>query len=62
MPLHGTKKQKMAQAMREGLSGNMHAGSKSGPVVTDKKQMLAIALSESGLSKKKKKTKKSKKH
>lgn len=62
MPLSGTKKQKMAQAVKEGLSGNMHSGSKNGPVVTDKKQMLAIALNESGMSSKKKKKKKSKKY
>jgi hypothetical protein len=61
MPLKGTKKQKMEQAMHEAKEGNMHSGSKNGPVVTNKKQQIAIALHESGLSKKKPKKKKSKK-
>jgi Family of unknown function (DUF6496) len=60
MPLRGTKKQKMEQAMSEAKSGNMHSGSKNGPVVTNKKQQIAIALSEAGLSKKKKKRAKKK--
>jgi hypothetical protein len=58
MPLKGTAKQKMKQAMHEAKSGQMHSGSKNGPVVTDKKQQIAIALAESGLSSKKKKRKK----
>lgn len=58
MPLKGTKKQKMKQAMHEYKEGEMHSGSKKGPVVTNPKQAIAIALSESGLSKKKKSRKK----
>lgn len=32
--------------------GSLHSGSKKGPKVTDRKQAIAIALSEAGLSKK----------
>jgi hypothetical protein len=35
----------------------MHSGKKSGPVVTNPKQAVAIALSQSGQSRKKKKKK-----
>jgi hypothetical protein len=31
--------------------GSLHSGSKKGPMVTDRKQAIAIALSEAGLSK-----------
>jgi Family of unknown function (DUF6496) len=31
--------------------GSLHSGSKEGPKVTDRKQAIAIALSEAGLSK-----------
>jgi hypothetical protein len=30
--------------------GSLHSGSKTGPKVTDRKQAIAIALSEAGLS------------
>jgi hypothetical protein len=30
--------------------GSLHSGSKKGPKVTDRKQAIAIALSEAGLS------------
>jgi hypothetical protein len=44
---------KVAKVMKEYSKGELHSGSKKGPVVTSKKQAVAIALSEAGQSKKK---------
>jgi hypothetical protein len=56
-----SKKKKRA-VMRESMerfeAGDMHSGSKKGPVVTNPKQAIAISLSMSGQSKKKAKKKK----
>jgi hypothetical protein len=47
-------KGKVEKVMREYSEGKLHSG-KKGPVVKSKKQAVAIAMSEAGMSKKKKK-------
>lgn len=42
----GKGKNKVAKVMEEYKSGALHSGSKKGPVVKNKKQAIAIALSE----------------
>lgn len=51
-----TKKQtaKIGKVMHEYKTGTLHSG-KGGPVVKSKKQAVAIAMSEAGMAKKKKK-------
>ena len=46
------KEKKMGKVMREFKAGKLHSG-KGGPVVKNKRQGIAIALSVSGLGKKK---------
>jgi hypothetical protein len=48
---------KISKVMREYGAGKLHSGSKKGPAVTSKKQAIAIALSEAGMSKPMKKKK-----
>jgi len=44
---------KVAKVMREYKAGSLHSG-KKGPIVKSKKQAVAIALSEAGMTRKKK--------
>jgi len=46
------KRAKVAKVMREFKEGKLRSGSKRGPVVKDRDQAIAIALSEAGMSKK----------
>lgn len=39
---------KVEIVMHEFKEGELHSGSKDGPIVTDRKQAIAIALSEAG--------------
>lgn len=47
-------KNKVEKVMHEYKHGELHSGSKKGPKVTNKKQAIAIALSEQRKAKKKK--------
>ena len=47
------KKEKVHKVMKEAKQGKLHSGSKKGPLVKSRKQAVAIAMSEAGLSKKK---------
>ena len=44
---------KVEKVMREYGAGKLHSGSKKGPVVKSRKQAIAIAMSEAGMTRKK---------
>ena len=52
------KQKKVKKGMKEFKEKKLRSGSKKGPKVKSRKQAIAIALSEAGLSKKKKRSKK----
>ncbi|MCI0658704.1 MAG: DUF6496 domain-containing protein [Acidobacteria bacterium] len=49
-----TGQAKVRAVLKEFSSGRLRSGSPSGPKVTSRKQAVAIALSEAGLSRKRK--------
>lgn len=55
------KRKRMKSEMEKFKSGKLHSGSKKGPLVTNPKQAIAIALHESGQSRLRKKIKSRKK-
>jgi hypothetical protein len=46
------KKKKVAKVMKEFKSGTLNSGSSTGPVVTNRRQAVAIALSQAKMSNK----------
>jgi hypothetical protein len=46
------KKKKVAKVMREFKAGTLNSGSSTGPVVTNRRQAVAIAMSEAKMTKK----------
>jgi len=51
------KEAKVGKVMKEYKAGELHSGSKSGPAVKSRKQAIAIAMSEAGMTKKSNKKK-----
>ncbi len=48
----GIKNRKIAKVMHEFAHHELHSGSKNGPIVTNRKQAVAVALSEARRAKK----------
>jgi hypothetical protein len=46
------KKKKVAKVMKEFKAGTLNSGSSTGPVVTNRRQAVAIAMSEAKMTKK----------
>lgn len=46
------KRTRMREEMDKFKSGTLHSGSKSGPIVSDRQQAIAIGLHQSGQSRK----------
>jgi hypothetical protein len=51
------KQAKVKSVMKEWKSGTLHSGSKRGPVVKSQRQAVAIALSQTGQARRKRKAK-----
>jgi hypothetical protein len=49
------KQAKVGKVMKEFKAGELHSGSKKGPMVTSRAQAIAIGMSEAGMAKKPKK-------
>lgn len=47
------QKKKVSKVMKEFKAGTLNSGSSKGPVVTNRKQAVAIALSQAKMAKKK---------
>jgi hypothetical protein len=56
MKAKASKMAKVGKVLHEYKAGKLHSGSKKGPVVTSRKQAIAIAMSEAKMPKPKKKS------
>jgi hypothetical protein len=55
MPIQGKSKKEIVKTeMKKFKEHNLHSSSKKGPVISNKKQAVAVGMSEAGLSKNKK--------